>query len=172
MAGDVAAGKEVQAARICNRTVAAYSSFSPGVVVAFQYFRGLAMGWLDHPVLPVPVTWITGVAIAAIGVAVAIWARMILNTNWSGVVALKSGHELIRKGPYRWIRHPIYTGILMAMIGTAMVRNQVRGWIGFAIEFATFYFKARKEEQFLRREFGAGFEEHSRHTGMFLPKHN
>src|ERR1700730_14993693 len=97
-------------------------------------------GWVDHPVLPVPWTWITGVAITAIGVALAIWARMILDTNWSGVVALKTGHELIRKGPYRSIRHPIYTGILLAMIGTAMVRNHVRGWIGFAIVFATLYF--------------------------------
>jgi protein-S-isoprenylcysteine O-methyltransferase Ste14 len=130
-------------------------------------------GRLNHPVLPeVPLTWLGGVVITAVGVAIAIWARMILNTNWSGVVALKTGHELIRKGPYRWIRHPIYTGILLAMIGTAIVRNHVRGWIGLVIVFATFYFKARREEQFLRQEFGTGFEEHSRHTGMFLPKYN
>jgi protein-S-isoprenylcysteine O-methyltransferase Ste14 len=130
-------------------------------------------GRLNHPVLSEgPLAWLTGVVITAMGVAIAIWARMILNTNWSGVVALKTGHELIRKGPYRWIRHPIYTGILLAMIGTAIVRNHVRGWIGVAVVIATFYFKARREEQFLRQEFGAGFEEHSRHTGMFLPKYN
>ena len=51
-----------------------------------------------------------------------------------------------------------------------MIRGHLRGWLGFAIVLASFYFKARREERFLRQEFGAGFEEHARHTGMFLPK--
>jgi len=71
---------------------------------------------------------------------------------------------------YRWIRHPIYTGILIGVIGTAMINGHVRGWLGFVIVWLTFYFKARREERFLRQEFGEGFEEHSRNTGMFLPK--
>ena len=56
------------------------------------------------------------------------------------------------------------------MIGTAMIRGHLRGWLGFAVVWATFYFKARREERFLREEFGRGFEEHKRNTGMFLPK--
>jgi len=86
------------------------------------------------------------------------------------VVTLKQGHELIRSGLYRWIRHPIYTGILLGTIGTAIVEGHLRGWVSFAILVATFYRKARREESFLQQEFGAGFEEHVRSTGMFLPR--
>jgi len=115
------------------------------------------------------VLWI-GLALTAVGVALAIWARLTLGANWSGVVTVKKNHELIRKGLYRWIRHPIYTGILIAFIGTAMIMGHVRGWLGLLMVWATFYFKARREERFLRQEFAERFEEHARHTGMFLPR--
>jgi len=128
-------------------------------------------GWLNYRPLPnVPEIWTTGLLLTAVGVGISIWARLSLGTNWSGMVTLKTGHELIRTGLYRWIRHPIYTGILLGMIGTAMIRGHLRGWIGVAIVFAGFYYKARREERFLQEEFGAGFEEHARRTGMFLPK--
>lgn len=128
-------------------------------------------GWWNHQLLPrVPSTWATGLGLTAIGVGIAIWARLSLGANWSGMVTLKDGHELVRKGLYRWIRHPIYTGILLGMMGTALIKGHLRGWMGFAIVFAAFYLKARREERFLREEFGAGFDEHSQQTGMFLPK--
>ena len=115
------------------------------------------------------VAWI-GAATTALGVLIAFWARWHLGTNWSGVVTLKEGHELIRTGPYRNIRHPIYTGILVALLGTAIAYGEIRGILALAIAWTSFYIKARREEQFLREEFGPGFEEHSRHTGMFLPR--
>jgi protein-S-isoprenylcysteine O-methyltransferase Ste14 len=115
------------------------------------------------------VLW-AGLTLTALGVGTSIRARLSLGANWSGVVTLKKEHELIRKGLYRWIRHPIYTGILIGVIGTAMINGHVRGWLGFVIVWLTFYFKARREERFLRQEFGEGFEEHARNTGMFLPK--
>jgi protein-S-isoprenylcysteine O-methyltransferase Ste14 len=115
------------------------------------------------------VLW-AGLTLTALGVGTSIRARLSLGANWSGVVTLKKEHELIRKGLYRWIRHPIYTGILIGVIGTAMINGHVRGWLGFVIVWLTFYFKARREERFLRQEFGEGFEEHARKTGMFLPK--
>ena len=127
--------------------------------------------WLNERVLPgVPAVWLTGLAVTALGIAVAIWARLSLGSNWSGMVTLKANHELVRTGLYRWIRHPIYTGILVGMIGTAMIRGYLRGWIGIGLVLLAFYLKARREESFLREEFGAGFDEHSKHTGMFLPK--
>ena len=85
------------------------------------------------------------------------------------MVTLKKDHELIRSGLYRWIRHPIYTGILLAVIGTALARGHLRGWLGFVVLWGNFFFKARREETFLRQEFGADFDEHARHTGMFFP---
>jgi protein-S-isoprenylcysteine O-methyltransferase Ste14 len=129
------------------------------------------LGWLDNRVVPnVPQAWTVGLALTAIGIAIAIWARLSLGSNWSGMVTLKTDHVLVRKGLYRWIRHPIYTGILLGMVGSAIVRGHLRCWLGVALVLAAFYFKARREERFLREEFGAGFEEHSRQTGMFLPK--
>jgi len=128
-------------------------------------------GWLNDRLLPnVPSMWVTGLLLTAIGVAISIWARLSLGSNWSGMVTLKNNHELIRTGLYRWIRHPIYSGILLGMIGTAMIRGQLRGVIGIVVVLAAFYFKARREERFLREEFGAQFDEHAKVTGMFLPR--
>jgi protein-S-isoprenylcysteine O-methyltransferase Ste14 len=128
-------------------------------------------GWLNRHLLPqTPPVWAVGLVLTTLGIAFAIWARLSLGSNWSGLVTLKAGHELIRSGPYRLIRHPIYTGILLGMIGTALIHEHVRGWLGVAVVFAAFYFKARREERFLRQEFGPRFEDHARHTGMFLPK--
>jgi protein-S-isoprenylcysteine O-methyltransferase Ste14 len=133
--------------------------------------RTWTVAWLEQIVIPRTqgVLW-SGVALTALGVAISIWARLTLGSNWSGVVTVKEDHELIRKGPYRWVRHPIYTGMLMSFVGTVLVAGRVRGWVGLAVVLVTFYFKARREERFLRQEFGAGFEEHARSTGMFLPK--
>jgi len=142
-----------------------------GVGFWLLFSKGHFWGWLDDfAVRPGLAAWSTGLALTAAGVAVSIWARISLGANWSGMVTLKQGHELVRNGLYRWIRHPIYTGLLLGMIGTALVLARVRGWLGFAIVLASFYAKARREERFLRQEFGPAFEEHQRSTGMFLPK--
>jgi len=141
------------------------------VVLGFWLLFGSgwkALGMKFPPETP-GVLW-AGLTLTALGVGTSIWARLSLGANWSGVVTLKKGHELVRKGLYRWIRHPIYTGILIGVIGTAMVRGHMRGWLGFAIVWLSFYVKARREESFLRQEFGDGFEEHARQTGMFLPR--
>jgi|SRR5215472_1194549 len=128
-------------------------------------------GWLMDRFLPVgPVGAWLGVALTAGGIAVAFWARWHLGTNWSGVVTLKEGHELIRTGPYRTMRHPIYTGILLALLGTAITFGEVRALLAVAIAWFSFYVKARREELFLSQEFGPGFAEHKQRTGMFLPR--
>jgi len=141
------------------------------VVLAFWLLFGNPGKLLNLRLLPQTplVLWI-GLLLTALGVGISIWARLSLGANWSGMVTLKQNHELIRKGLYRWIRHPIYTGILLGFIGTALIESHARGWLGFAILLLSFYFKARREENFLKQEFGEGFEEHLRQTGMFLPK--
>jgi len=90
-----------------------------------------------------------------------------LGTNWSGVVTLKNNHELIRKGLYRWIRHPIYTGILLAMIGTALIKGHLRGWLGFLVVWAAFYFKARREEGSCGTSLGADLKSTPGTRGCF-----
>lgn len=133
--------------------------------------RGAHYGWLGTRFVRESdaVAW-AGVLLAATGVAIAIWARWHLGANWSGVVTLKEGHELIRSGPYRTIRHPIYTGILLAMLGSAIAVGEIRGLLAVAIAWLSFYTKARREESLLTQEFGERFSEHLRRTGMFLPR--
>ena len=128
-------------------------------------------GWLNDRFLPASAVgeWL-GVVLTAAGIGVAFWARWHLGTNWSGTVTLKEGHELIRTGPYRSIRHPIYTGILLGLVGTAITFGQVRALLMVVIVWLSFYVKARREEFFLSQEFGPGFAEHKQHTGMFLPR--
>src|SRR6266446_315196 len=143
----------------------------PLVVAFYLLRRGAHYGLLGARFVPASDTaaWV-GVALTAAGVAIALWARWHLGTNWSGVVTLKEGHELIRSGPYRTIRHPIYTGILLALLGTAVARGEMRGLLAVAIAWLSFYWKARREESFLTQEFGENFEAHAKQTGMFLPK--
>ncbi len=135
------------------------------------YDGELRGSWLSAPFVPrTPLVGWLGVVVMASGVAIAIWARFHLGANWSGVVTLKQGHELIRTGPYRSIRHPIYTGILLAFVGNVVELGQVRGLLALTVIWLSFYLKARREESFLVQEFGPRFDEHTQHTGMFLPK--
>lgn len=114
--------------------------------------------------------FLLGSALTSAGVAFAIWARYHIGHYWSGTVALRAGHELIRSGPYARIRHPIYTGMLLAVFGTALAIGRYRGLVAFVIILLGFTWKSKKEEALLAGEFGEAFEEHRRHTGFFLPR--
>ena len=74
-----------------------------------------------------------GLIMVAAGIAFAVWARHYLGRNWSGTVTVKQDHELIRSGPYRLVRHPIYTGLLLAILGTAVAFGEWRGLLAFAL---------------------------------------
>jgi protein-S-isoprenylcysteine O-methyltransferase Ste14 len=111
-----------------------------------------------------------GSALTYAGVAFAIWARYHIAQYWSASVALRAGHQLIRTGPYAWIRHPIYTGMLLAVFGTALAIGRYRALVAFAIVLACFVWKSKREERLLASQFGPAFDEHRRHTGFFLPR--
>jgi protein-S-isoprenylcysteine O-methyltransferase Ste14 len=113
---------------------------------------------------------ILGANLTVAGVGFAMWARAHIGQYWSASIALREGHQLIRTGPYAYIRHPIYTGALLALAGTTLFIGNFRAIFFFAIVLAGFTMKARKEEALLAGEFGPAFEEHRRHTGFFLPK--
>lgn len=114
--------------------------------------------------------WIAalGVALTAAGLALSIWARAYLGTNWSGTVTVKVGHQLVRTGPYRWVRHPIYSGLLLAMIGTALARRQVRGLVAVILLWVGFAIKSRIEERFMAATFGAEYNEYRQATGAIV----
>jgi protein-S-isoprenylcysteine O-methyltransferase Ste14 len=159
-------------AKKSESVLARFQSMIP-LVVAYSllFYKWTSVGWLGKRfVADTSSAAVIGVALTAAGVAFAIWARWHLGANWSAVVSIREEHELIRTGPYRRIRHPIYTGMLLAMAGTALVLGELRGLLAFAITLLAFYWKARKEEVWLTREFGEKFEAHTRQTGMFLPK--
>jgi protein-S-isoprenylcysteine O-methyltransferase Ste14 len=128
-------------------------------------------GRLNHRFVPdqLWIAWV-GSALCVAGVLFAIWARRTIGKDWSAEVQIKEGHELIRSGPYAHIRHPIYTGLLLATLGTALLIGEYRGLIAVAMFLVGFTRKARKEESFLAAEFGPAFDEHRRHTGFFLPR--
>lgn len=113
---------------------------------------------------------VSGVVVTALGVAFAIWARLHLGENWSATVTVKTGHELIESGPYRAVRHPIYTGMLVAMAGSALALGQARGLVALVVTAVGFYFKARKEERYMFSEFGEKYQAYAHRTGMLLPK--
>ncbi|MGH9510848.1 MAG: isoprenylcysteine carboxylmethyltransferase family protein [Terriglobales bacterium] len=111
-----------------------------------------------------------GVVLTWLGIALAIWARFYLGRNWSARVTIKEDHELIRTGPYAHLRHPIYSGLLLAMAGSALETGQWRGLVGLALVLIGFSLKALKEESMLGQQFGEKFQEHRKHTGFLLPR--
>jgi protein-S-isoprenylcysteine O-methyltransferase Ste14 len=142
-----------------------------GIAYFLLFQKHLPGAWLHVRFLPNTEFWaVTGAVVTAAGVVLAIGARQHLGENWSATVTLREKHELIRTGPYRTMRHPIYTGVLLATMGTGLIVGEVRALLCFVIAAWAFYFKASKEERWLSQEFGAQFEEHTKTTGMFLPR--
>ncbi len=110
-----------------------------------------------------------GVGVLVAGAAIAIWARTILGANWSGMVTVKRDHELVRRGPYALVRHPIYTGLLLAFLGTAVALGEVRGLVALAITFVGWSYKAELEERFMEQQFGDEYVRYKRDTKKLIP---
>ena len=112
--------------------------------------------------------WV-GIGVMLLGFAFTIWARLTLGRNWSGTVTMKESHELIQTGPYAWVRHPIYTGLILMFIGTAIVVDQWRGWLAPCLVTLGFYLKLRIEERWMRELFGAAYDVYAKRVGMLVP---
>lgn len=114
------------------------------------------------------VYWL-GAAWVALGLGFAVWARVHLGGNWSGTVTLKHDHELIRSGPYRFVRHPIYTGLLAALLGSAIVRGEWRGLFAVMVAFVALWRKSRLEERWLGDLFGSEYTNYSQDVAALIP---
>jgi protein-S-isoprenylcysteine O-methyltransferase Ste14 len=130
----------------------------------------LAGGFLGGKFLAAtPVAYWAGVTLLVLGLALSIWARAYLGRNWSGVVTLKVDHELVRAGPYRYVRHPIYSGLLLAFLGTAIVRGDWSGLVGAAMAFAALWRKLRLEERWMEETFGAQYAKYRAEVAALIP---
>lgn len=133
-------------------------------IPAHGYEGPLRLWWL-----PFRAVWPTVGAIA-LGFIFAWWARIWLGALWSGQVTKKADHRVVDTGPYRIVRHPIYTGILLAVYATAALKGTVLGIAGAAIITLGLWMKARLEEGWLRQELGAdAYDSYRRRVPMLLP---
>jgi protein-S-isoprenylcysteine O-methyltransferase Ste14 len=110
-----------------------------------------------------------GLAIEAAGLWMAVWARRHLGRNWSGEISVKVDHQLIRSGPYRRLRHPIYTGLLLMYLGVAVVTGEWLAVAGFGMAFLAYWRKIRLEEATLDAAFGPDYGDYRRTTWALVP---
>jgi len=126
---------------------------------------------LDAPRLvdPGPVPSGMAVGLSAAGLVIAIWARMILGRNWSGSITFKRDHELIEQGPYRLVRHPIYTGLLLMVAATAIARGTLWAFLGLVLFLVIHLWKLRREEELLTRHFPDSYPAYRTRTKALIP---
>ena len=132
--------------------------------------KRLAIGALGWRLLPdaAAIEWI-GAALTLAGLAFAVWARFYLGRNWSGSVTVKQGHQLIRSGPYAMVRHPMYSGLTLAVLGAAIAIGQVKGLAGFLIVLLAWKQKSLIEERFMIEQFGAEYQRYRREVKWLIP---
>jgi len=111
-----------------------------------------------------------GFFVAILGIALATWARIHLGQFWSDKVVLKVDHQLIRTGPYARLRHPIYSGVLLGVAGTALLLDEWRGVLAFVILLVNYLIKAKREDGILAGAFSLTFAEHKNSAGFLLPR--
>ena len=138
--------------------------------IALLMFDRIPIPWLYRHYLPEGnATFFLGAAVTVAGLLFTVWARVHLGANWSRSVTIKQGHELITTGPYRFVRHPIYTGLLAAFVGSAIAVTELRGLLALALVFIALWYKLRLEEQWMRSQFGETYADYSRRTAALVP---
>jgi len=110
-----------------------------------------------------------GFVVQVAGLLLAVWARQTLGRFWSGAIATNADHQLIRGGPYRFVRHPIYTAILCLYLGTALISGELHGLVGLALAAIAYWRKIHLEEQHLGERFGPAYADYQRDTKALIP---
>ena len=124
----------------------------------------------DAPLWPVApaIGWLLA-GLAICGFLFMWWARIHLGQLWSSSVTRKEHHHVVDSGPYAIVRHPIYTGLLIAIVGTMLIRVTIVTIIGSGLIAAGIYVKARVEEEFLRQQLGDSYAAYARRVPMLVP---
>lgn len=110
-----------------------------------------------------------GVVLMVLGFGFAVWARFVLGRNWSGMVTVKEDHTLITGGPYAWVRHPIYTGVLLALLGTAFALGTILNLVEVPVVAFALWLKLRTEEKFMLETFGEQYTAYGRRVKALIP---
>ena len=165
------AGRNVKATQRHESPASRAAHIVPVIVGAmFLWLPRLPGHFLGGRILPAGLNpQLVGAGFVAAGLAFSVWARIHLGRNWSGTVTVKQDHELVRDGPYRYVRHPIYTGLLLAFIGCAIARNEWRGVLAIAIIYAGFWRKLKLEERWMTEQFGDGYRRYIAEVPALIP---
>jgi len=138
-----------------------------GVLMSGYFFRGT---WFDMPILPPNRSMqLAGFFITVAGCLFAAVARLTLGANWSGRATVKENHELIRTGPYALARHPIYTGFLLALVGSLIAVPRWCGVAGFFVVIAALVLKMTQEERLMMQTFPQAYPEYRKRVKAIIP---
>jgi protein-S-isoprenylcysteine O-methyltransferase Ste14 len=144
--------------------------FLPAVLAALLWHPLVLPDVLKVRLVPdEPWAGAASVAVTALGVAFILWARATLGRNWSGTVTVKEDHELITRGPYAIVRHPIYTGALLGIAGTMLAVGTLRGFLGILPLAFSFRMKSLIEERFMTDQFGGAYEAYKSRVKALVP---
>ena len=131
-------------------------------------WQNLPHGW-DFTWADTPEIGLAADAIAIVGLLITLWARFTLGSNWSGTVTFKENHELITRGPYAFVRHPIYTGMLTMLFGTALISQHAFGFIIVAVATLALWLKSLDEERMMMKHFPDDYPSYKRRVRALIP---
>ncbi len=148
-----------------------FSHYAPLVVAVYLLVAPqVPVPVLDDRFAPLSLELVQlGAALTFAGIAFAIWARIRIAGNWSSDVTIKSDHELIVDGPYAFVRHPIYSGILLALVGTGLAVGEWRAPLAVALAGGAWWRKLTFEEGVMRRPFGDAYDRYAARTRALIP---
>ena len=162
------------AARPSARVQSARSRLFQACVISLAFLllftNRLRFGPLAWRFVPASSTALyTGFGFTIAGLLFAVWARFFLGRNWSATVTVKQDHELVRTGPYAVVRHPIYAGLTLALLGTTIAVGELRGLVAVAIAVIGWRLKFRTEETFMTEQFGTEYVDYKRRVKALIP---
>ena len=143
----------------------------PIMIGCYLLFRGNRLPYpFNVRIIPhIDAILVTAAALCICGVGLCFWARAVLGRNWSGTVTLKENHELIVRGPYRLVRHPIYTGLLAMVIATFIQQGHIGGVIGLILIFVSLWIKLSYEEEVMRKQFPDQYAAYRERVKRIIP---
>lgn len=160
-----------------KRTVGSHSDAQARILVWIVILGWLLLfsptfrpGFLRERFVPFgPEAAYTGFVLTAAGLGFALWARFTIGQNWGRLITVQEGHKLVRTGPYAIVRHPIYSGFMLATFGTAIAFGEVAGLVSTALVVLGWGYKSRLEERYMIQQFGAEYEQYLRKVKALIP---